>query len=367
MIKKQKHNLFYTLFLVVVLLACVAACTKGGNPVAPPAKKPGNGTGTGGHTGPAGGTGSTGSTGSTGTTGTTGATGPTGTACNATHADAENITIFPADNPWHLDVSALPVDPYSTQILGKYATTGLHADFGSGLIDDETFGFPFAVVCGSQPKVPIVFRKNAVDDNYGDESDPGPYPIPLNAPVETGDGHVIVVDKDNDKLYELYNANVNGDHWEASSGAIFDLNSDALRPDGWTSADGAGLPIFAGLVRYDEVAKGEINHALRFTLARGYITPAHISPARHDVPGTGAAHAALPMGARLRLKAGVDISGYPAHVQVVLKAMKKYGIILADIGSSMYISGGQDDRWDNDEMSKIHGIKASDFEVIKFE
>jgi hypothetical protein len=226
------------------------------------------------------------------------------------------------------------------------------------------------VVCGSQPKLPVVYRANSDDGNYGDESDPGPYPIPLNAPIEgkgTGDAHVIAVDKDNGILYELYNASVNGDHWEASSGAIFHLNSDALRTDGWTSADVAGLPIFPGLARYDEVAKGAITHALRFTLAKAHVKPGtHISPARHDVGSTGGANS-LPFGAKIRLKASVDISTYPATVQVILKAMKKYGLILADIGSDMYISGAPDERWDNDDLSRLSKIKASDFEVVKIQ
>jgi hypothetical protein len=290
-----------------------------------------------------------------------------GSSCNTQKSDAEKITIFPADNPWRQDISTSPVDAYSSQILAAYSGTGLHADFGSGLYEGKTFGFPFIVVCSSQPKIPIVFRANSYDDNYGNESDPGPYPIPLNAPVEQGgDAHVIAVDKDNDKLYELYNANIKGDHWEASSGAIFDLSSNALRTDNFTSADAAGLPIFPGLVRYDEVLKGEINHALRFTLSKANTVAAHISPARHEGNGTGSPHSALPFGARIRLKAGYDISSYPARVQVILKAMKKYGLILADIGSNMYVSGTQDERWDNDEMQQLSKVKASGFEVVKF-
>jgi len=159
---------------------------------------------------------------------------------------------------------------------------------------------------------------------------------------------------------------MNGDHWEASSGAIFHFNSDALRTDGWTSADAAGLPIFPGLARYDEVAKGTITHALRFTLAKAHVKPAHVSPARHDVGSTGGQYS-LPFGARIRLKASVDISGYPANVQVILKAMKKFGLILADIGSDMYVSGSPDERWNNDDLAKLSKIKASDFEVVKFE
>jgi len=287
--------------------------------------------------------------------------------CHAQKADAESITLFPADNAWHLDVSALAADQYSTQIISSYASTGLHPDFGSGLYQGQTMGIPYAVVCDSQPKIAVVFRKNAVDGNFGSESDPGPYPIPLNAPIEQGgDAHVIVVDKDNDILYELYNASTNAGHWEASSGAVFKLSSNALRPDGWTSADAAGLPIFAGLVRYDEVLKGSINHALRFTLAKSNTLSTYISPARHAGNGSGTPLAALPFGARLRLKPGFDISTYPAHVKIILQAMKKYGLILADIGSNMYISGAPDERWDNDELQQLGKVKANDFEVVKF-
>ena len=292
--------------------------------------------------------------------------GPTGNTCNAQAGDVGSIAIFPADNPWRQDLTSAQVDPYSSQILAKYTNTGLHPDFGSGLYQGNIIGIPFTVVCGSQPKISITFRSNSYDGNYGDESDPGPYPIPLNAPIEPGDGHVIAVDKDNHKLYELYNANVNGNHWEASSGAIFDLNSNTLRKDGWTSADAAGLPIFAGLVRYDEVLTGSINHAIRFTLAKSHTVAAHISPARHEGNGTGTDTTALPFGARLRLRSDYNISTFPPHVQVILTAMKKYGLILADIGSDMYISGAPDNRWDNDELSKLGQVKASAFEVIKF-
>ena len=288
--------------------------------------------------------------------------------CATQPSAIDSLQIFPADNSWNQDISKAAVDSASTNILSAYAGTGLHPDFGSGLWDGAPIGIPFVVVCASQPKLPVVYRKNGYDGDYGDESDPGPYPIPLNAPIEgngTGDAHVIAVDKDNGVLYELYNASVNGDHWEASSGAIFRLNSDVLRPDGWTSADAAGLPIFPGLVRYDEVARGTITHALRFTLAKNHVAPAHIAPARHDVSSTGGQYS-LPFGAKIRLKASVDISTYPANVQVILNAMKKYGLILADIGSDMYVSGAPDERWNNDDLSTLGKIKASDFEVIKF-
>jgi len=289
-------------------------------------------------------------------------------SCSATLADAENIEIFPADNAWNQDISASPVDPYSDQIIVNFSSSGLKADFGSGLWDNAPIGIPFVVVCGNQPKLQIVFRANSYDGDYGNESDPGPYPIPLNAPIEgngQGDSHVIAVDKDNDMLYELYNASVNGNHWEASSGAVFNLKSDALRPDGWTSADAAGLPIFPGLARYDEVLKGTIDHALRFTLSSSNVQPAYISPATHNVNSSGGQYG-LPFGAKLRLKANYDISGFPPNVQVILTALKKYGLILADIGSNLYISGAPDERWDNDELQQLGTIKATDLEVVKF-
>ncbi|WP_213086996.1 hypothetical protein [Chitinophaga agrisoli] len=289
------------------------------------------------------------------------------TACAASLADIESIMLFPADNPLNKDISALPVDPNSTAILSAYAGTGLKADFGSGLWEGAPIGIPFTVVCGSQPKIPVTFRGNDYDDNYGDESDPGPYPIPLNTPIEgngEGDSHVIAVDKENGMLYELYNASVNGNHWEASSGAVFNLKSNQLRQEGWTSADAAGLPILTGLVRYEEVLKGTIDHAIRFTLSKPNIKPAYILPARHKVNSTGGANS-LPMGGRIRLKAGFNISAYPARIQVILTAMKKYGLILADVGSNMYVSGAPDNRWNNDELQQLGKVKASDFEVVK--
>jgi hypothetical protein len=293
-----------------------------------------------------------------------------GAACSATKADAENFVLFPVGNPWNLDISQAPVDPYNTQIIAALASYPVKADFGSGLWEGAPIGIPYVVVCGNQAKLPVTWRGNEYDDNYGDESDPGPYAIPLNAPIEgngkmENDKHVIAVDKDNKILYELYNATLNGNHWEASSGAIFDLTSNALRTEGWTSADAAGLPIFPGLVRYEEVLKGEIDHPIRFTLTKPNVKPAYIAPARHKVNSTGGQYA-LPFGARIRLKAGFDISSYPAKVQVILRAMKKYGLILADIGSNMYITGAPDDRWNNDELRTLGQIKGSDFEVVKF-
>lgn len=291
-----------------------------------------------------------------------------GSTCDAQLPDVETMSIFPADNSWNQDISAVAVDPYSSQIIAAIGASSLKADFGSGLYNGVPIGIPFDVVCGSQPKVTVTFRANAYDGDYGSESDPGPYPIPLNAPIEgngQGDSHVIVIDKDNKILYELYNASLSNGQWQASSGAIFNLASDALRPAGWTSADAAGLPIFPGLVRYNEVLNGVINHAIRFTLSSQNVKPAYISPARHSVNSSGGQYS-LPFGAKIRLKADFNISGYPPHLQVILTAMKKYGLILADIGSNMYFSGAPDDRWDNNELHGLDTVTAADFEVVKF-
>lgn len=261
--------------------------------------------------------------------------------------------IFPADNAWNQDISSAPVDPMSDAYIKSIgASTGLHPDF-----DAVGDGIPFTSVAGTQALVPITF-------DYDDQSDPGPYPIPDDAPVEkASDHHVLVIDRDHCKLYELWSAEKSGQGWKAGSGAKWDLTSNAMRPEGWTSADAAGLPVYPGLVRYDEVmVKGEINHALRFTASdtqAGYVAPAsHFASSKTDpkLP---------PMGLRVRLKSSVDISGYPPPVQVILKAMKKYGMILADNGSSWFVSGEPSAKWDDDMMSQLHDIKGSDFEVIK--
>jgi hypothetical protein len=336
------RSAFCTAFLLVFLQ--ISACSKKEN-TTPASKNNGNNS-----------------------NGNTVTTGGSGNTCNVQLADAENIAIFPADNSWNQDISASAVDPNSSQIISNFSTAKLKADFGSGLWDNAPIGIPYTVVCGSQPKVKVTFRANANDGNYGNESDPGPYPIPSNAPIEgngQGDSHVIVVDKDNKILYELYNASLNNGQWEASSGAIFDLTSDKLRPVGWTSADAAGLPIFPGLVRYEEVVKGTIDHAIRFTLQSPNVkSNSYISPARHGV-GTSGGQYSLPFGAKIRLKASFNISTYSPNLKIILTAMKKYGLILADIGSNMYISGAPDDRWDNDDLQKLGAIAASNFEVIK--
>ena len=274
----------------------------------------------------------------------------------------EGCPIFPSDNIWNTLVDDLPVDSDSNAYITTIgASRGLHPDFGSGTWDGGPIGIPYTVVDGSQPEV-------NVDFDYADESDPGPYPIPPDAPIEggdlsSGDRHVLVLDRDACILYELYAAYPKLDgSWEAGSGAVFDLESNALRPEGWTSADAAGLPILPGLVRYDEVSSGEIQHALRFTAPQ--TRRAYDWPARHFASSlTGAAYP--PMGKRFRLKAGFDISGFSEEVQVILRALKKYGMILADNGSAWYISGAPDSRWDNDMLvSELGQVKGSNFEAV---
>lgn len=293
-------------------------------------------------------------------------------SCNVIRADAENIQIFPADNVWNEDISKAPVDPYSNSIIAQFSSSPLKADFGSGNYEGAPIGIPFVAVCGSQTKYHVKFRANNYDGNYGDESNKGPYAIPLNAPIEEngkGDSHVISVDVDNGILYELYNASVDtiNKNWEASSGAIFHFSSDSLKPKGWTSADAAGLPIFPGLVRYDELSKGVIDHPIRFTLASNNVYPGYISPARHKVNSSGKKHYSLPFGSRIRLKASFNISGYSPTNKIILTALKKYGLILSDIGSNLYISGAPDSRWNNNDLRALLNVHASDFEVVKFE
>jgi hypothetical protein len=259
-------------------------------------------------------------------------------------------TVFPADSPWNTDISTRPVHPRSATYLASIGAGRLHPDWG------DIYGIPFTTVPGDQPRVPVAFY-------YDDESDPGPYPIPPDAPVEAGsDRHVLVLDRDNCVLYEMYDAERAGAGWTAGSGAVWDLEVNDARPPGWTSADAAGLPILPGLVRYDEVVdKGEINHALRFTVKRtmrGYIAPASHWASTSDDPDLP------PMGLRLRLKAGFDISGFHPHVQVVLRALKRYGMIVADNGSSWYVTGALDPRWDNEILDEIKTVGSENFEVV---
>lgn len=272
--------------------------------------------------------------------------------------------LFPSDDPWNTDISKEPVDPNSDALVASIGLKKpLHPDFGT-TYNGQPSGIPYVVVAGNQPKVPVRF-------DYKDESDPGPYPIPPDAPIEggpqaDGDRHVLVLDRDNWKLYELWSSKPQdgGKSWHAGSGAIFDLTKNSVqRPKGWTSADAAGLPVLAGLVRYDEaVEQKEIRHALRFTIVKsrhGYVYPAtHYASSKTDknLP---------PMGMRVRLKASYDISKFPATAQVILKAMKTYGMIVADNGGDWFVSGAPDPRWKDDELETLKRVKGSDFEVVK--
>jgi hypothetical protein len=270
---------------------------------------------------------------------------------------------FPSDNPWNQDVSGEPVDASSAALIAACgADRGLHPDFGT-VWNGAPNGIPYIVVAGAQARVPVTF-------GYHDESDAGPYPVPADAPIEggpngAGDRHVLIVDLDNWKLYELYDAHPvdGGRSWTAGSGAVFDLGSNVLRPAGWTSADAAGLPIFPGLVRYDEVVEQkEIRHALRFTCPvtrRAYVHPArHFASSRTDA-------ALPPMGMRVRLRADFDVAGFPPNVQVILNAMKKYGMLLADNGSGWYVSGAPDPRWNDEELATLRDVRGHDFQVVR--
>lgn len=270
-------------------------------------------------------------------------------------------TIFPPDNVWHASVARLPVHKNSaTYVRSVGPTLRLHPDFGSGLIDGAPFGIPITVVTTSAAAVHITFR-------YASESDRGPYRIPPTALVEngprsTGDRHVIVWDRASCMAYELWDATRHADgSWTAGSGAIFNLRSDTLRPAGWTSADAAGLPIVAGLVRYDEVAAGRIDHAIRMTVPhtdRFYVWPArHFAAPQRDLTVPA-------MGLRLRLKNSVDISKLPCQARIVAQALKTYGAIVADNGSAWFISGTQDRRWDNDQLNALKQFTGSDFEAV---
>lgn len=266
-----------------------------------------------------------------------------------------NCPMFPANNYWNARVDSLPTHPQSAAWVESIgAAEAFHMDFGSGEWDGGPIGIPYNIVAGSAvPKFEPEFY-------YPDESDAGPYPIPDDPNIEFGsDHHIIVVDTETCTLYEIFDASFADGQWFGGGGAIFDLHSNALRPDTWTSADAAGLPILPGLVRYDEILAGEINHALRFTVedTAGYIWPArHLTADAQDgIP---------PMGARFRLKADYDISSFPNEVQIILQAMKTYGIILADNGSNWYVSGAPDERWDNDMLHLLDVLIGDDFEAV---
>lgn len=267
--------------------------------------------------------------------------------------------VFPADNAWNTPVAAAPLHPDSDAIIATIQANGgdnLHPDFG----ENPEYGIPYVVVPADQPRVPITY------DAYGDESDPGPFPIPPDAPVEggrdaTGDRHVLVVQQGSCELFELYEAQPSGAGWMADSGARFDLRSNALRPLGWTSADAAGLPILAGLVRYEEVARGQIRHAIRITFSRtraGYIIPAtHFASNRTDAD-------LPPMGMRLRLKASYDVSALTGQARVIATAMQQYGVIVADNGSNWFFQGAPSSGWDDDDLDQLKSVPGTAFEVV---
>jgi hypothetical protein len=264
--------------------------------------------------------------------------------------------IFPADNPLNQEIAHAPLNPNSAKYIESIgANIHLHADFGT----PPSYGIPYVVVGQHQRRVPIHFTE------YGEESNPGPYPIPSDAPVEgageEGDRHVLVLQEGVCKLYELYAAQRTASGWNAGSGAVFDLRSNKLRPEGWTSADAAGLPIFPLLVRYPEVRSGQIDHALRVTVPatqRGYIHPAtHYASSSSDP-------ALPPMGLRLRLKADFDLGSYHGQALVVLRALKRYGLIVADNGSPWYITGAPNPRWNNEDLDQLKQVPGSAFEAV---
>ncbi|GAC1474677.1 MAG: hypothetical protein NVSMB9_25500 [Isosphaeraceae bacterium] len=270
---------------------------------------------------------------------------------------------FPANDPWNQVIAKSAIDPLSDAILRRIGLDKpLHPDFGT-VYQGAPNGIPYMVVPGTQPRVPVKF-------SYAEESDPGPYPIPPNAPIEggpkaEGDRHVLIIERDHWKLYELFSARPDpgGRGWSAASGAIFDLTTNTRRPEGWTSADAAGLPVFPGLVRYDEIVEqGEARHAFRFTVVKS--RQAYIPPARHfaskelleDLP---------PMGMRVRLKAGFNVSRFPPQARAILTALKTYGMILADNGGDWFLGGAPDPRWDDEDLQTIKRVKIRDFEVVK--
>jgi hypothetical protein len=267
--------------------------------------------------------------------------------------------VFPADNAWNTAIASGPRHPRSDQIIAAILANGgdfLHPDFG----ENPNYGIPYVVVPAGEPRVPITY------DAYGDQSDPGPFPIPLSAPVEggaaaSGDRHVIALQQGTCELFELFAARPSGAGWIAQSGARFDLRSNALRPLGWTSADAAGLPILAGLVRYDEVAAGQIRHAIRITMSRtqaGYILPAtHLASNRtdQDLP---------PMGLRLRLKASYDVSQLTGQARVIAVAMQQYGVIVADNGSNWFFQGAPSPGWNDEDLDQLKSVPGTAFEVV---
>jgi hypothetical protein len=274
---------------------------------------------------------------------------------------APKCPVFPTTSPWNQRVDKLPVAADSDAIVRSIGVGDhVHADFGSGLWDGGPIGIPITVVGNKTPRSRVSFE-------YASESDKGPYPIPRGVKIEggpnaDGDRHAILVDKDRCNLYELFALYPKtGGGWRAGSGAIFDLRSNRVRPAGWTSADAAGLPILPGLARYDEVKRGRIDHALRFTVSRS--RRAYVYPARHFASDL-TDPSLPPMGLRLRLKAGFDTRPFPRQARIVLEALKRYGMIVADNGSDWYLSGAPDPRWSNDQLHTLHNVTGSAFEVV---
>ncbi|HWQ02517.1 MAG TPA: hypothetical protein VN449_10430 [Gaiellaceae bacterium] len=265
-------------------------------------------------------------------------------------------TVFPADNPWNMRVDSLPVAANSDAIVATIGTgIGLHPDFGSGKWQGGPIGIPYDVVTSATKKVPVSF-------DYASESDAGPYPIPTRPTIEySSDHHELIVNSSECRLYELYALTKTKKGWHAGSGAIWDMSSNALRPEGWTSADAAGLQILPGLARADEVLAGSIDHALRFTVQ--HTRRAYVYPARHYASSLTDPNLP-PMGLRLRLKASFDTSTFPPQARVVLEALKRYGMVVADNGSNWYISGAPDSRWSNDDLHTLGRVTGSNFEVV---
>ncbi len=277
------------------------------------------------------------------------------------NANMRGYRPFPNNNPWNTPIDGALIDPNSNAIITSIGLLDrLHPDFGA-FWDGGPFGIPYVVVGKRQPLAPVSFE-------YWEESDPGPYPIPANPPIEggsssTGDRHILVIQRDSLKLYETFSSYPQGNGWQCGSGAIFNMRSNALRPDGWTSADAAGLPIFPGLVRYDEAVQlGEIRHALRFTVQA--TRRAYTHPATHWASSNTNANLP-PMGMRVRLKASFNITGYPAVCQVILRALKKYGMFVADNGGDWFLSGVPDSRWNDTDINRLKDLRGQDFEVVK--
>jgi hypothetical protein len=280
------------------------------------------------------------------------------------HPGAPSCPVFPASNPWNQRVDRLPVAANSDAIIRSIGPDEtMHADFGSGLWEGGPIGIPITVV-GRHSKM----RSVRVAFEYADESNRGPYPIPSNVKIEggrqsDGDRHAVIVDRDNCRLYELFALYPTpGGGWRAGSGAIWNLRSNRLRPAGWTSADAAGLPILPGLARYDEVARGKIDHALRFTVRR--TRRAYVYPARHYASDSNDP-SLPPMGLRLRLKASYPTTGFPRQARIVLEALKRYGMLVADNGSDWYVTGAPDPRWSNEQLHTLHRVPGSAFEVVQ--